>query len=215
MSLQPSRRRRDRLARRTRALREFRPGFHPLEPRQLMSGVASYAGRDAATQGAWRGVYGAEGFDLPLDASGSDPTLPAYAQLGFAGETIGNAGGTPTDPRLLEPAVGPGADPFVWYAADSFAIDVRLSDGATHLLALYALDAGGWGGGASERIDLVDDASGAVLDTRSVSGFQGGVYLAWDVSGDVTVRVTSLNPAAEALLSGLFLGAMPPWPRRA
>ena len=56
-----------------------------------------------------------------------------------------------------------------------------------------------------ERIDLVDDATGTVLDTRTLSNFRNGIYLAWDVTGSVTIRVTNLNPNGNAVLSGLFL----------
>ena len=45
-----------------------------------------------------------------------------------------------------------------------------------------------------------------MLDSRTVSSFQNGEYLVWNVSGSVTLRVTNLNSATSAVVSGLFLG---------
>jgi hypothetical protein len=49
----------------------------------------------------------------------------------------------------------------------------------------------------------LDAATGAILDTRTVSGFQGGEYLTWDLSGHVQLRITYLA-GYNAVLSGLF-----------
>jgi hypothetical protein len=74
-----------------------------------------------------------------------------------------------------------------------------------HRVAVYALDRD-TGGARSERIDVIDDATGAVLSTATIADFEDGVYLVWNISGDVTIEVTNLNPASNAVLSGLFLG---------
>ena len=73
-------------------------------------------------------------------------------------------------------------------------------------MALYALDYDGYGGGRSERIDVLDAATGAVLDSRTLSDFQGGTYLSWTVRGNVILRVVNLNPSSNAVVNGLFLG---------
>ena len=51
-------------------------------------------------------------------------------------------------------------------------------------------------------------ASGSVLDTRTVSGFGGGVYLVWDITGHVVIRVTNTGPV-NAVVSGLFVDREP------
>src|SRR6185312_7449392 len=56
----------------------------------------------------------------------------------------------------------------------------------------------------SERVDAVDPASGAVLDSRTVSNFHTGTYLVWDVSGHIDFRFTVLG-GYNAVLSGLFV----------
>jgi hypothetical protein len=45
-----------------------------------------------------------------------------------------------------------------------------------------------------------------VLDTATITPFDGGVYLDWKVSGHVVITVTRLT-AANAVLSGLFFDA--------
>ena len=90
-----------------------------------------------------------------------------------------------------------------WYTGSTETFDVKISDGKSHQVALYVLD---WdhGGNRSERIDVIDDASGTVLDTESVTGFQNGKYLVWSVGGSVTFRVTNLASGYNAVVSGLF-----------
>ena len=43
-----------------------------------------------------------------------------------------------------------------------------------------------------------------MLDTRSISDFTGGVYLQWNVSGDVVITVTR-TAGANAVVNGLFI----------
>ena len=85
-------------------------------------------------------------------------------------------------------------------------MNVSLTDGTAHDIALYAID---WDNqGRSEQIQITNAATGAVLDTETVSNFSGGVYLDWRVSGDVAITVTRLA-GPSAVLSGLFLDAPP------
>ena len=90
-----------------------------------------------------------------------------------------------------------------WYAGSSFTVDVNLTDGQPHQVAAYLLD---WDGqGRSERVDVIDAGTGNVLDSRTVSGFGGGEYLSWTLSGHVQLRFTDLA-GPNAVLSGLFFG---------
>jgi hypothetical protein len=58
----------------------------------------------------------------------------------------------------------------------------------------------------SERFDVINTATGALLDSRTVSSFNG-VYLVWNLQGDVTIRVTNLTGSINAVVSGVFIGA--------
>jgi hypothetical protein len=68
---------------------------------------------------------------------------------------------------------------------------------------LYALD---WDNqGRTESVQIIDASSNQVLDTRSISNFPNGVYLIWNVSGSVIVKVTCVG-GPNAAISGIFFG---------
>jgi len=86
----------------------------------------------------------------------------------------------------------------------TFTIDLNLVDGLTHRVALYVVD---WD--STSRIQVIevrDSVTNALLDTRRVSGFHDGQYLAWNIRGHVTVRVVN-TAGVNAVLSGLFFGS--------
>jgi hypothetical protein len=89
-----------------------------------------------------------------------------------------------------------------WHSSSSFTVDLNLTGGVHHVSA-YFLD---WDNrGRVQRVEVLDAATGAVLDTRTVSGFSGGQYLSWDLSGHVQIRITKLS-GTNAVLSGLLFG---------
>src|SRR5262249_43892595 len=94
-----------------------------------------------------------------------------------------------------------------YYSFSSFTIDTNLTDGNQHLVRLYFLDWDQYLGGRSERVDIVDAGTGAVLDTRDVSNFAAGEYLTWNLSGHVRIRVTNTAASTNTcVVSGLFFG---------
>ena len=77
---------------------------------------------------------------------------------------------------------------------------MNFNDGAAHQVALYLLD---WDTASrAATITIFDSGSGALLDTRNVSGFHNGVYEVWNIKGAVTIHVT--GAAGNAVASGLF-----------
>jgi hypothetical protein len=88
----------------------------------------------------------------------------------------------------------------VWYSFTSFSVDLNVTDGNTHQVALYCLD---WDRlGRSEAV-AITDANGNVLNSQSLTNFGEGVYLVWNVSGHVKIQVT-LTGGINAVASGLF-----------
>ncbi len=157
--------------------------------------------QDTTTQGTWIGAYGAQGADI----EGSPAALPAYASVGFTGASTITWAASTTDARALETPGGSSRAATAWYNKVGFTIDVNLTDGLVHDLALYALD---WNRlGRQEVVQLIDPATGAVLDTESLANFGGGVYLQWAVRGHLRIVVTNQGPA-NAVISGLFLDAV-------
>ena len=51
---------------------------------------------------------------------------------------------------------------------------------------------------------MIDVETGAVLDSRTLSSFQDGVYASWNVTGHVQFRITSLS-GPDAVVSGVFV----------
>jgi hypothetical protein len=175
-------------------------------PSTSASATASFAGTDATTEGNWRSSYGGDGSVIAQDTSAVGSLLPGYAQLGIAGASSYTWSTDSTDPRNLQNAAGNGRIAGTWYTGGTESFDLDLTDGQVHRVALYALDWDSYNGGRSERFDVIDTATGAVLDSRTLSNFPNGVYLVWNLSGNVTIRVTNLNPGSNAVVSGLFFG---------
>jgi hypothetical protein len=107
-----------------------------------------------------------------------------------------------TDPRSLAGAAGGLAA--CWYSSSGFSVSVpAAAGGAAQKVSLYLLD---WdsNGTRAERVDVLDAATGAVLDSQTVTAFQGGKYLTWTVTGAVRLRVTNTG-SPNAVVSGVFL----------
>src|SRR5262249_38310768 len=142
-------------------------------------GSASFLKSDGSTQGYWQGAYGGDGYNV---IDGGAPRYPSYAAV----TPPPNPAYRWQAPPLHPPALQKPANPIdhvaaMWYSTTSFAVDINLTGGA-HPVALYLLDWDG-GGGRSERIDVLDGTTGAVLDTRTASIFGGGEYLVWGLAG--------------------------------
>ena len=156
-----------------------------------------------ATEGNWIGTYGAQGYDV----IGSAASLPSYATVTPSGPSSYTWAASTTDPRALQDAGGTGRIAACWYSATSFTVDVDLTDGQMHDLELYFLD---WDNRSERAGQISNAATGAVLDTETVSSFPSGVYLQWAVSGNILITITVAG--ANAVLSGLFLDPTPTSP---
>jgi hypothetical protein len=96
------------------------------------------------------------------------------------------------------------------YSATSFTLDLNLTDGKNHRVALYFAD---WdNSGRGQTVELLDADSGALLNTRTLSAFDGGIYLIWDIKGHITIRITR-SAGPNAILMGFFLDPAPPTDR--
>ena len=108
---------------------------------------------------------------------GAPAAYPSYAAVTPVGNSDYVWAASTTDLRALQKPTAPSDRvAAAWYSTGSFTVDVNLTDGQPHTVALYLVD---WDGnnGRSERVDVLDGATGAVLDSRTVSAFSGGEYL--------------------------------------
>jgi uncharacterized membrane protein YkoI len=169
-------------------------GTTPTQPVQP-SPNAQFLRTDTTTKGTWKGVYGTEGYGLAKEPA----HYPTSARVTISGGTDWVWNASTTDARALQ-HTDSGRFAATWFGS-VFNIDVTLTDGAAHEVALYALD---WDGGRTQRVEIVDAASGAVLDTRTVSSFGGGQYLVYSVKTSVRFRITR-TAGANAVVSGIFI----------
>jgi len=162
------------------------------------SSSAAFVKSDATTQGTWKGVYGADGYSIAANST----SLPSYASLTVTGNLNLTWDSSSKNVRALQKA-GTAKDRIAacWYSASSFSFDLNLTDGAAHQIALYNLD---WDrAGRAQKVDILDAATGAVLNSQSISSFASGKYLVWSVKGHVTIRVTR-TAGTNAVISGVF-----------
>ena len=166
---------------------------------QPASGAAAFVKRDTTTVGNWMGVYGGDGYNVLGDLA----AYPAYAAVTPSGESSYTWASSTTDPRALEKASVAGERvAATWFTSTSMSIDLNLTDGNTHQVALYCLD---WNYKGRSQTVTVTDAQGNTLDAQSLSSFTGGVYLVWNLSGHVQIHVTATG-GPNAVVSGLFFG---------
>lgn len=160
--------------------------------------LATFLTVDTTTQENWPNRYGAAGYPLPNGAS----QLPPYVEFTLANQLAWTWAASTTDPRALQ---RPGARDRLattWYiGAGAFTLDVNLTDGQAHEVALYCVD---WDSTQREQIvEVLDAASGALLDSRSVTAFTPGDYLVWSIRGPVQFCVTHTR-GDNAVISRVF-----------
>jgi hypothetical protein len=164
---------------------------------------ATFVGIDSTTQGNWIGTYGSQGYSLAGDAT----SLPSSATFSTNGTDTYVWTSSTTETRALQKASGTDRIAASWYtgATNTFTMDLNLTDGQTHRASFYALDYD-WHGTRTQQFDLIDAATGNVLDSRTISSYEQGQYVSWNVSGHVLIRVTNVG-SSNAVVSGMFLDA--------
>lgn len=169
----------------------------PPEPGPKIEPKAVFVRKDTSARGDWKGKFGSDGFHIIGDAV----KYPPYAVVTSNGHDRFEWGDSTTDPRGLQRQAGGGRVPACWFSDSNFTVEVNFVDGRTHRLALYCVD---WDTTErSQKVEILDPNTGAVLDTRTISGFNSGAYLVWDVQGRVQVRI-SRTGGNNAVLMGLF-----------
>ncbi len=167
-----------------------------------MVGSATFVKTDTTTHGNWPGVYGSDGYIVVADST----LNPGYVSPAPAGQSQAAWTNSTSDIRALKKPSNP-SDRIagVWFSNSSFTVDLNITDGNTHQLTAYFLD---WDTTARRQNIQIEDGNGNVLSIQSlVTSFHDGVYLSWNVSGHVRLRVT-LAGGANPVMSGLFFDAV-------
>jgi hypothetical protein len=174
----------------------------------------TFLGMDTTTLGNWKGVYGQDGF---VEADYSLP-VPAYAGLGILNENqklldIWSCFTNPCDPRelLKQPYSYTPAERVASYYYQRWSDDFEMNtyDGNQHRVALYFADYEFYG--RTITVIAHNTATGAVLDTRPLNNYSGGVYLIYNYTGSVDFEVLDnitpiTPPIPNGTISGIFWG---------
>jgi uncharacterized protein (TIGR03437 family) len=172
-------------------------------PTPVPQSSVSFVQVDTTTKGNWKNTYGGDGFNTVNDTL----KYPAYAQVSVVGNSSPTWAASTTDARGLQKMSTSDRIAARWETNSFFSMDVNLSDGLTHRVAIYAVD---WdGNNRQQRIDVVDWATNVLLESRTMSGFNGGQYLVWDVRGRVKFIVNKVG-GKSAVVSGLYFGGAGP-----
>ena len=159
---------------------------------------ASLVGVDTTTQGNWFLSYGVDGYGI----HGDTIRWPAYATVSVTGGNSFEWTSSTTDMRALLRASGPGRLAAAWFG-NAIGFDIAFSDGQPHDVAFYALD---WdNNGRIQQFEVIDGVTGQSLATHTISGFQGGQYVIWRLTGSVRIRVTRIA-GDNAVINGIFFG---------
>ena len=157
------------------------------------------------------GQQSSSGVNWDRSGQSGQRALPAYATVSVTGDTLYTWAASTSDVRALQISSGSSSRIApTYYSSSTFTVDVNLTDGNTHQMALYLVD---WDSTArTESISIVDAATGAVLDTGTYSSFHNGEYAVWNVSGHVQIHTDSgdQDGGANAVVSGLFFGPVVP-----
>jgi hypothetical protein len=160
--------------------------------------LATFVGKDTTTLGNWKGHYGQDGQIIANDAN----NLPGYATATWTGASQFSWTLT-QDVRALQQTLGSARTASTFYLSNSsgnFSLDLNLSDGKTHQVALYFLD---WDhSNRAESVSIFDAETQYTLDSREMSNFEQGAYLVWNVTGHVTIRIYG----SYGVVSGVFIG---------
>jgi hypothetical protein len=171
----------------------------PTSPTTPPTATSVFLSRDTVTRGSWKGTYGREGFIIPNDGQSLPSHIVATAPL-----TSYTWATSTTDTRTLQKGSSSTGDRLAscWYTAGVLEYQVSFADGLSHKLSLYFLDYGIVG--RQQSVQIVDRATGAILDTQVLSDFKDGVWLNYSVKGQVAVRVTR-TAGVNTLLTGVFI----------
>lgn len=170
---------------------------------------AAFVGSDSTTRGNYRGRYGVNGAFV-VGASTAFPSFVSSTPTPVAGtSSIQIVSSASRDARApLNPNLPTLRSGVVGYLATQSSYDLNLNltsttqPGNTSRVTAYFVDFDRKN--RSQRVEIIDAANGNVLSSQVVRSFTNGKYLTWDVTGNVTLRITSLAGPSAVLSAVLF-----------
>jgi len=153
---------------------------------------------DTKTQGNWKNKYGKDGANIIIDSE----TLPDYIKE-FAPKDCNFSiwAENTDDTRALLRNSSNSRLAACWYSNISMEVIVTAKSSKPFVLTMYFVD---WNSNARiQLIELIDPKNDSVLYKKKINKFKDGVYLSWNISGAVKVRISNAGPT-NAVVSGIF-----------
>ncbi len=160
------------------------------------AGTAVFVKLDEKTKGNWEGIYGKDGYKIAVDFA---EKLPAGVKIDFVDSSTNVWTNTSEDRAPHKPGKKENRIAACWYG--DFGTKITVGEKMMQL-AIYALD---WDGADTRAMNVEIKDGEKVLDKRDLSTFSNGKYLVYNVSGTITVKLTSLTFGSNAAISGFFL----------
>jgi hypothetical protein len=173
--------------------------FDPVGP------VGPFVKADTVTSGSWKTAYASEG---GLGYPGGNFISPSYVQLSaYKNYGLLWAAST-TDSRALQKRTSTtdrvaGA----WHSADELFFNLQFADALARQVSFYFVDYDR--AGREQKVEIFDRTTGELLDTRILSNFENGVYLTYQLDGNIRLKVTRLAGPNCAMSAILFDPAAP------
>jgi hypothetical protein len=163
---------------------------------------SNFVGEDTTSGGTWKGMLGLQGHTIATETA----NLPSYGSVAFFGASTWIWSFPSSDPAALERPYHTGRKASTWFSANPFSANLAFSDANFHRVSLYFLDFDALG--RTQRIEVLDGDTGAILDSTEMSDFASGIWLEYDMKGHLTLRITPIS-GPNAVISGVFFDAVP------
>ena len=167
---------------------------------EIVRATAKFVKTDETTSGNWKGVYGTEGALVERDA-GSTP--PKWAEIAPKNQEECTWAETTQESRApLKSGDAKDRIAACWFSDSAFDLDIGISDGKEHQIAVYLLD---WDAvGRAAKVEVRDAATDTVLDSQTVANFKNGKYLVWNIKGHASLHFISTGNV-NATVSAVFI----------
>jgi len=165
-------------------------------------GAVGFVGSDSVTKGNWINTYGSLAGYMPQRQSFVNdwisPTIPNL-QLYSWNVMSPDQRGFPDGPYRFLPTL---------FSPAQIEIPFRMKDNRTYRFAFYFVDFDVRN--RNLTVDIVNTDTGTLIDSRSITNFNGGRYLIWQLRGNFTIRIKNNGGASpDAVLSGFFVDPLP------
>jgi hypothetical protein len=171
--------------------------FTRTPPNPEPSANVVFRGLDLTTRGNWKGKYGSAGHITVNDSQ----VLPSSVSIGTHQKLEWTWSGATTDERVLLRATSTARVAACWYNPDYFEVELKFHDSSVHKVSVYALD---WDRAARvQRVEVLDFTTRQVLHSYELKNFGEGIYLSYDITRPVIIRLKNMN-SHNSVLSGIF-----------